>query len=760
MQGLLNLDTRLFHWLNQSLANPLFDHAMPWLSGNVLFVPALVVVALGLVFKGGVRGRACLLLLMLAVGFTDGMVCNTLKHALARPRPYVTLEATRLATNPGLNPTFLVVSELSPTERSQLNAGRGAFRSLPSSHAANWTAATLVMFVFYRRSIRFLAPLAFLVSFSRIYNGVHYPSDVLAGWALGAGSAAWVVFTAEWLWSRMGKKFFPLWQERFPSLLQPRLLPPGEVGHSAPTLAALRERQWLHLGYLLIATLLAFRLWYIGAGIIGLTGDEAYQWTWSQHLALSYYSKPPMIALAQWAGTSLWGDTEFGVRFFSPVAAALLSLVLLRFFAREVSAGAGLALLLTASATPLLVVGSTLMTVDPLNVLFWTLAMIAGWRATGAESRTRDWLWTGLWLGLGFLSKYTTLLQVSSFALFFLLWPGARRQLRRPGPWLALGILALATLPVLIWNAQHDWVTVRHVAEDGRLDRKFVFTLKYLGEFLGSEFGLLNPVFFVGFTWAALALWKRTPRDRLQVYLFSMGATTFGLYLLQSLHARVLPNWIAPSVVPFLALMVVFWRPRWNEPQVRRTWAWGFGLGVVAFVLLADTRLIGKLTGWSLPPDNDPARRGRGWDDGAATVRGLHATLAAEGKPAFVLAGHYGLTGLLTFYWPEARAAVTGQPLVYPLRSPHPHDPTRSRVENQFHLWPNYDYRLRHGDNALFIEPRRLRSSHDGSPPPPAPPPEELLRDFASVQTAGIYPVRFRGQTLRWFQVYECRGLR
>ncbi len=65
MQGLQNLDLGLFNWVNQSLANPLFDHAMPWLSGNMLFVPALVLAALWLIFKGGPRGRVCVLLLAL-----------------------------------------------------------------------------------------------------------------------------------------------------------------------------------------------------------------------------------------------------------------------------------------------------------------------------------------------------------------------------------------------------------------------------------------------------------------------------------------------------------------------------------------------------------------------------------------------------------------------------------------------------------------------------------------------------------------------
>src|SRR4051795_9589380 len=99
-----------------------------------------------------------------------------------------------------------------------------------------------------------------------------------------------------------------------------------------------REVPWLLFGYVLIVALFLFRLAYVGSGTIELSKDEAYQWLWSKHLALSYYSKPPGIAFIQWAGTALWGDTTLGVRFFSPVFAALLGVLVLRFLAREVGA--------------------------------------------------------------------------------------------------------------------------------------------------------------------------------------------------------------------------------------------------------------------------------------------------------------------------------------------------------------------------------------------------------------------------------------
>jgi hypothetical protein len=77
------------------------------------------------------------------------------------------------------------------------------------------------------------------------------------------------------------------------------------------------------LGYIVIFALLIGRWIYIASGTIDLEKDEAYQWLWSKHLALSYYSKPPGIALIHFLGTSLWGDTAFGIRFFPPLFAAI-----------------------------------------------------------------------------------------------------------------------------------------------------------------------------------------------------------------------------------------------------------------------------------------------------------------------------------------------------------------------------------------------------------------------------------------------------
>ena len=724
MQMVQAIDDWLFLLVNHSLSNPLFDAVMPFVSGTPLFRPAIALLLLALWWKGGARGRLCALMLVVVVVFGDNVICNSLKHAFARPRPFLHLDGVIM------------------------RVGRGNTFSMPSGHAANWFAAAAVVFIYYRRSAWFMAPMAALVSFSRMYNGVHYPSDVLVGGVLGAGYAFAIVWVLNRFWLHVGQDFFPLWWRRLPSLMKPEFqLASGR----AVRFAALAETEsqlaahWRRLGYVVIFIALALRWTYISGGTIELSEDEAYQWVWSKHLALSYYSKPLLIAWTQFLGTTLWGDTAFGVRFFSPLIAAVLSLVLLRYLAREVSARAGFWLVMILGATPLLAVGATLMTIDPLSVLFWTLAMIAGWRAVQSDS-TRSWLAVGLWMGLGFLSKYTALFQLLCWAVFFAASPLARRQLRRPGPYFALVILALCTIPVLIWNQQHNWITVTHVASNGGLNQPWRPTLRFVWDFFGAEFGLLNPIFFVAMIWAGIAFWRRKPRNELALFAFCMGAPVFLFYAAYTLRWRVLPNWIAPSILPLFLVMAIYWDERWRAGDafvrtlLRRFLATGLVLGYLVVVLLHNTDLIPKLTSVSLPNESDPLRRVRGWRDTAQIVGAARTNLLAEGRPVFIIGDHYGITGELSFYLPEAKAAVSARPLVYFQTSAQP--------ENQFYFWPGY--RERKGENAIYI--------HQGKSSQPTT--ELLLKEFSSVTDLGVFEAKYQDRVMRRFQLLACRNLR
>jgi len=724
VNGLESLDVAGFRLVNQTLANPLFDVLMPWLSGNRAFVPALLLGLVLLLWRGGARGRVCVILLGFWLVVGNVLIFEGLKELFGRARPFLELPDVRVLV------------------------GRGGSPSFPSSHAANWFLGTAILWVYYRRTLWFMLPLAAAVSYSRVYCGVHYPSDVVAGAVTGVAVGLGGIWFLDGLWRAFGRRWFPLWWRRLPSWRRP-------VWHAdalawqanAPPIrdpAAAAEHQWLCLGYLLTAVMLAVRLGYIASDTIQLSEDEAYQWLWSKHLDWSYYSKPPLIAIIQWAGTHLWGDTAFGVRFFSPVFAAVVSCLLLRFFAVHVSARAGFCLLLALTAAPLMAVGSVLMTIDPPLVMCWVAAMVAGWKAVQPNARASEWLWVGLWIGLGFLSKYLALAQWLSFALVFALWPPARRQLRRPGPYLAVVVSVLCTLPVLWWNAQHHWITVTHVSENAQLDRAWVPTLRFVWDFLGAMAGLLNPVFLVGVAWAGVMVWRQRHGHPVRLYLLLMGAPVFLGYALFTLYGRVLPNWIAVAVVPLFAVLVAFGEARWRTPDRRwlmPAWIAGLGIGLTAVTLLHESNWIAKLTGSALPARLDPLRRVRDWDQVARLVGDARQRLAAEGRPVFLIGDHYGITGLVSFYLPEAKAAVrAGHPIVYARSADRP--------ENQFYFWSGYA--ARKGENAIYM----MDTSR------PVAPPERLVREFESVADLGVHDILNRGRVMKRIQLFACRGLR
>ncbi len=703
MHWLQDLDTSLFHWVNPTLSNRVLDVLMPFCSGNAFFVPVFLLICIGLACRGGWRGRICVVMVVLAIGLGDTLVCNTLKQLIARPRPFHDILDVHLP--PGV--------------------GRTESGSMPSSHAANWFAATAILFIYYRRSLWFMLPAALVVSFSRLYNGVHYPSDVLVGAILGAGYGVAGVWTCDAVWRWAGRRWFPLWWRRLPSLMDPGILPPDPAAadlQDSPELAALRNQQWLRLGHVLIFVPLLVNLWYLASAKINLEQDETYQWLWSKHLALSYYSKPPLIACTQWLGTHLWGDTAFGVRFFAPVITAVVALCTLRFLARVVNVRAAFWLTAALLAVPIFSLGTVLMTIDPLSVMFWTFAMIAGWEAVQENSSTRSWIWVGLWMGLGFLSKYTALFQWFSWAMFFCVWPPARRQLRRPGPWLALLLNLLCMLPVLVWNQQHHWITVTHVASDGGLTKSWAFTpanlwagfTRYTLEFAGLKrsFSIRSSFFpWPGppspsgggrrgvRCWFISSAWRRPSLPATPCSASVLASCPIGLPRpftpVAVSGGRLLGTALAGGLPPHQILAR-------HRPHRRR------GHGRDAARPQLDTQDYRPTAGAAIESVAPAPRLG-----GNGPTRGRGPGKAAAGRrqtPMFIIGGHYGITSEVAFYLPAAKAGVPDHPLAYFQRTSAP--------ENQFYFWPGYQDRK--GQNAIYVQ----ELDFDAGPLPSIPPEE------------------------------------
>jgi hypothetical protein len=318
-------------------------------------------------------------------------------------------------------------------------------------------------------------------------------------------------------------------------------------------------------------------------------------------------------------------------------------------------------------------------------------------------------------------------------------------------------------LPPVIWNAQHDWITLHHVAGNAGLDHQWHFTFKYLIEFIGAEIGLFNPVFFIAALWATFAFWKKSQEKPLWLFLFCMGAPVFFGHVLYAFHSRILPNWIAPAVPPMFCLMAMFW---YEHRAAKPLLTAGLVIGLVLSVFMYDSDLIGKIVS-KLPGDADVSHRlGRGYPEAAKLIESEREKFDIN---SFIIANDYGSTGLYTFYSPAAHAAaVTGQPLVYCEWSTQP--------ANQFYFWPEYNYlQTRHGQNALYVRHLDAYKLEHGwfwkwlhhepvanrDIPPLQPAPAAITDHFETVTNLGVYEIKLRDdRVFHRVQIFGCYHLK
>jgi 4-amino-4-deoxy-L-arabinose transferase-like glycosyltransferase len=492
--------------------------------------------------------------------------------------------------------------------------------------------------------------------------------------------------------------------------------------------------------------------------------DEAHYWMWSERLAPAYFSKGPGVAFAMRASTAIFGANEFGVRFFSPLLGAGTSLLLFYFARRLFSATAGLWAVVALNATPIFNIGALLMTIDALSVFFWLAAMFTFWLALEKSPRfSWYWLLTGLLVGLGFLSKYTNAFELVSILLVLALAPRLRQEFARPGLYLLLGIFGLCTVPPIVWNAQHAWITLVHLQSRGGVGHGFGFHPVEILEFLGEHFLAYSPFLFLALAWGVIGSWRRLNQQFKVLFLMWFGLPVFTFYLLLSINKSAAPNWDGLAFLGFGLLAIYFWWERVEASFMLRLCAVvALLVGLSTSVIALNTDLL-RSAGYELWR-NDPSDRMRGWKSATGAVEKMRNDLEAQlGEKLFLIADARDRASEISFYLRDKRTEGPGHPPVYIIES--------QDMVNQFSFWPRYDefievkpgtqrpesevYTEENGINpfvgrsALFIRD----GEKDGVP-------HNIRVAFQSTESVGTIEVRRYGKLLRRWQVFLCRNYR
>ena len=415
---------------------------------------------------------------------------------------------------------------------------------------------------------------------------------------------------------------------------------------------------------LVAGLILAMTLWHLGvAALLPVTQDEAYYSDWARSLSWGYFDHPPGVALFG-LGTRLAAGSALAARLGGLLAGTLTLVLLARLYyysglVRRDDLSLALVLVF---ATLVGLAGGLLSTPDTPLALAWALALHEGERALAGDRRR--WLTAGLATGLGLLGKYNMVLIGPVF-----LWAILRsdpRVLRTPWPWLGGLCAVLVFAPNLLWNLDHDWLTLRFqfghgfALETGTLvgpgpapalavaaaavppswGERTVGLLRYLGGQLGLWGLLALPLIALGVTRlrrrrGGAAGTGAVLADHARPLLQAATLFPLGFFALVALGSEVQANWPAVYLLAAPALLA---------PPLRGLRRWVLA-GAAVNLLLVTLYAFHGATG-ALPltdSQNRILRETHGFRDLAALIAGLDTPVYAD---------RYQLTAMLRFYQP------------------------------------------------------------------------------------------------------------
>ncbi len=307
--------------------------------------------------------------------------------------------------------------------------------------------------------------------------------------------------------------------------------------------------------FILILASLALR--FVFAATTGLGVDETYTAATSRVLSLSTFDHPPLAWWLTHAAASLFGESDLALRTPFLLLFALTSGLMFALTRRLFSAEAGFYAVLALSLSPVLGLtdASWILPDAPLLPALLACAYALS-RVFFDDDRNRAswWLIAGFCAGLALLSKYHALFFLAGAGIFVLTSARQRFWLATPWPYAAGFLAVLLFSPVLVWNAQHQWVSF--LFQSGRSGAPHLNLVAPL-VLIGLQSLFLAPWIF--FPLAALflrALW-RGPRQEKDWLLACLGGLPIVLFTVVAFWSsrRVLPHWVAPGYLLLFPLL-------------------------------------------------------------------------------------------------------------------------------------------------------------------------------------------------------------
>jgi 4-amino-4-deoxy-L-arabinose transferase-like glycosyltransferase len=480
----------------------------------------------------------------------------------------------------------------------------------------------------------------------------------------------------------------------------------------------------VHPGYrkrtiFLLVALLLVRFWF--GQTFELSGQEAYLWLQGHgtNLSPAYWERGPFVPFLIRVGTSIFGDTELGVRWPAAVICCTSGFILFYLARHWFNARAAFWTVVLFIVIPMYAWKLSFMTEAAASIGLMALAMVAFSLAIETD---RGWWWLlgGADCGLALLVAIPNAWWVAGLALYFAVSPARRARLHESWLWGTVLFTSLFLAPLVWWWRGPQVAGVAHLRILNAWPLAHGFSLNQGFHFIGMEIFYLCPLLFIVLIVVLERLGRRLwedPRYGLLVCLAAPGLIwqNFAAFF----HAGRFE--LVPAL--FLPLILLAGCYMARITAVDRTVAWISGI----VLAVAAAQSLAGLNPFYFAPRSDghgfqlrrtqsgenvtgfyAAKRQISWRNLADAVQSLQrdegATLIITDTPETASA--------LSFYLPH-------NPFVYVEGKP--------RIITHFDFWPGYAQSASPNDSALFI-------SHSTNPEYPADPPsDDIIKNFASV---------------------------
>jgi 4-amino-4-deoxy-L-arabinose transferase-like glycosyltransferase len=364
---------------------------------------------------------------------------------------------------------------------------------------------------------------------------------------------------------------------------------------------------------------------------------------WAQHLQWGYDKNPFLNGWLTRLALELSDQAEWGIYLFSQLSVAICFWAVWELGKKILPPVYALIAVMMLEGAQYYNLHAIDFNDNTIELSLWALTTLYFYNAL-QKQKASDWLLTGLFAGLGMMTKYYTVMLLIAMALFILINSAARRSFGKPTFYLGIVAFLAVMTPHIVWLFHHDFVTVNYA-----LERISIPTIlnhpNYSASFAWEQFAVFLPplvlTLFLMTGRQPMLTTQRVPVNSFnQQFLFFLGLLPYLLTVILSALTgiKLRAGWGEP-LLSLWGIMVMAWlQPDITPAKFHRFMLIFFSLFALTAILYATSLLRGQTPSTANFPGKIIA---------ATLTRSWHET---EHTPLFYVAGSRWLAGNIAFY--------------------------------------------------------------------------------------------------------------